>query len=70
MNYDDIENEQRTVLLFDIVKVKFNKLEGYKIRRILIEDSVGKHQSVVPSLWDTKVTSLEVFNRCLIIGNL
>ena len=33
LKYDDIENEQRTVLLFDIIKVKLKKLKGYKIRR-------------------------------------
>ena len=69
MNYDDIENEQRTVLLFDIIKVKLKKLEGYKIRRILKEDSVGEHLRVVSPLRKNK-SSLEVFNRYLIIRNL
>ena len=43
LNYDDIKNEQRAVLLFDIIKLKLKKLEGYKMRRILQEDSVGEH---------------------------
>ena len=40
MKYDDIKNEQRAVLLFDIIKLKLENLEGYKMRRILQEDSV------------------------------
>ena len=48
---------------YSFIKVKLKKLEGYKIR-ILKEYFVGEHQRVIPPLWDTTVTSLEVFDRC------
>ena len=50
--------------MFRNLTVKLKKWKEYKIRRIPKEDSVREHQRFVPPLWDTKVTSLEVFNRC------